>query len=653
MNLIQVHIGSVLPDYIFDSLYQTLLINEYSTKIYMIIDDNLIETFNEKIDNFAFDIYTKTKFNYKSIIQVIPLSLLEMNCLNDNNFNKYKNIINSYNISDFRDGFWISTTARFYYISILMKLFDLKKVFHIENDIVMYKSFDDIYNNIYNTTKIQQICMVQDSPGRVIPSILYFPDYTSIYNLTQYITNELSNVNFKNDMDILGSYQDRITFNTEPDNVEPDNVEPDNANLIFDGAALGQYLGGVDYRNINGDNDEIVKYNNPTRGFINETAILKANKYDFTRPKKRLDHLNIDINTWQLFEKSCDKNQLEKSCDKNQLEKSCDENQLEKSCDKKKSSEIANLHIHSKQLYQFSSIFDLNYNDIISGDRILSLCDFVILTRPILDFHKNIHDYAKDIIMINDPRNIKLFVYTHLLDLFQEYILPKLNKNISFILYLHNSDHSLNNSHKKVILSKCITKIYAQNIDIGTDIKTDKITLLPIGIANSMWNHGDITTIYKVMSKTYNKSKKNGLYININPNTYFYRGLVLEKIKKNNSLKVSQNKPYNEYLEELSNCRFCLCIRGNGPSTHREFESYYLGVIPVFINNKETKMESHIKYMKKLGLPFYEINDINQFDTLSDDHFSEVLYKKVMGESSIFNLPQLKLGGYAPLRHTD
>ena len=116
---------------------------------------------------------------------------------------------------------------------------------------------------------------------------------------------------------------------------------------------------------------------------------------------------------------------------------------------------------------------------------------------------------------------------------------------------------------------------------------------------------------------------------------------------------MSQNKPYNEYLEELSNCRFCLCIRGNGPSTHREFESYYLGVIPVFINNKETKMESHIKYMKKLGLPFYEINDINQFDTLSDDHFSEVLYKKVMGESSIFNLPQLKLGGYAPLRHTD
>jgi len=40
--------------------------------------------------------------------------------------------------------------------------------------------------------------------------------------------------------------------------------------MIFDAAAIGQYIGGVDPRNIPGD----------TRGFINETCVVKYN--DFT-----------------------------------------------------------------------------------------------------------------------------------------------------------------------------------------------------------------------------------------------------------------------------------------------------------------------------------------------------------------------------------
>jgi hypothetical protein len=40
---------------------------------------------------------------------------------------------------------------------------------------------------------------------------------------------------------------------------------------IFDAAAMGQYLGGVDPRNKPGD----------TRGFINETCIIKYNNYEF------------------------------------------------------------------------------------------------------------------------------------------------------------------------------------------------------------------------------------------------------------------------------------------------------------------------------------------------------------------------------------
>jgi hypothetical protein len=49
-----------------------------------------------------------------------------------------------------------------------------------------------------------------------------------------------------------------------------------NFNCIFDAAAMGQYLGGVDKRNIQGD----------TRGFVNETCVIKYNNCSFYWIKK-------------------------------------------------------------------------------------------------------------------------------------------------------------------------------------------------------------------------------------------------------------------------------------------------------------------------------------------------------------------------------
>ena len=93
MNVIFIHIGTELPKCLFDSLYQTLLINEYKTKIYVIIDDSTIDTFNSKASEFSFTHYTKTKFEYLNIINVVPLSILEMNASNDVTFNNYKQVV--------------------------------------------------------------------------------------------------------------------------------------------------------------------------------------------------------------------------------------------------------------------------------------------------------------------------------------------------------------------------------------------------------------------------------------------------------------------------------------------------------------------------------------------------------------------------------
>lgn len=648
INLVLIHVGTNLPEYIYDCIYQCLLINHYTCKVYIILDDLLINDFQTKLSKFDFNLYMKTDFYYNNIIQIIPLSLLERE--HDENFENYKTIINNkyQNLSHFRDGFWISTTSRFYYISQLMKLFQLSNVFHIENDIMMYESFSNLYkyiNDEFNLENVDKICMIKDSPNRVIPSLLFFPNIYLITQLTYFMTNTFKNSEqFINDMNLLGTFPYQLNL---PIDITTNIKDSYTSKMIFDGAALGQYLGGIDFKNIPNSNDLFVQFNNPTRGFINETSMVKPNKFNFIDRKVIFDHINIPI-TIPL----CTNPEINTINNKITLTK------------------IANLHIHSKQLNEFSSINNLLFKEIISGDRIISLCDFVLLSKDIYDFHKNLNKYAKDVIIIKDFKNInidllnlhfktfcnkqntkkiKLFIYTHILDLFVKYILNNLDSSIQYILYIHNSDHSFNDKYKELVDSNIIAKIYSQNIDYS--YPNTKLNLLPIGIANSMWKHGNLVELYDVIKSTYKNKKLKNIYVNINPSTYPYRKVLLDKIKELNSFSLASSQPYKEYLLELSSHRFCLCIRGNGIDTHRFWESLYLGVIPVIINNKTTSCTNWINYLKLLEVPFYEIknDDVNKmFLQYTDDFFTQDLYYKIIRtcNSSIYNLPFLRLSNY-------
>lgn len=512
-----------------------------------------------------------------------------------------------------------------------MELFKLRNVYHIENDIMIYENLKDIpvdKNKLY---------MVKDSHDRVIPSILFIPDCSHLNRLNAHMLKKLKESNhLMNDMQLLGSYSanhiDYFPFDFSTD-----------AHFIMDGAAIGQYVGGIDPRNIpDFDNktpqeQQLLRINNPTKGFVNETSTFKPNSITIFKKDFHLNNVNVPIELFYGQKEQGNTIQLK---------------------------QINNLHIHSKQLYQFSSLNNLKFNDLISGDRIVSLCDFVLLTQDILMYHQNLDkfiDIDKVIIVKNfqtintqalnsyfreiNKKQIKIFIYTHILEHFINFILPHLDNQLSYILYLHNSDHEVKEHHVKSLTKySCIKKVYSQNISFHHP----KFHLLPIGIANSMFNHGDLTSLYSVMSESYYKNKTRGLYININPRTYAYRHTVLQDINtRPNDFTISGSKPYKEYLEELSQHRFCLCVRGNGIACHREWECYYLGVIPVIINNKFTNTSAYVKYLQELQLPFYEIKE-ETLDRYTDEFFSEELYQKIMSKcnSTPFNLPAIKLSYY-------
>ncbi len=200
----------------------------------------------------------------------------------------------------FRDGFWNNASKRLFIVNEYMKQQGLKHVIHLENDVLLYSDMNyDFEEKIY---------IVMDTENRCIPGIIYIPNH----ELFDIVTKEYDYS--RNDMENLAMFYHRHkdivnTFPIIDNSVEPSiyNQMFEKFNCIFDGAALGQYLGGVDPRNIPGD----------TIGFVNETCIFQFDKYQFKWIKKDEYYIpHIQINNRMI--------------------------------------QINNLHIHSKYLHNFT-----------------------------------------------------------------------------------------------------------------------------------------------------------------------------------------------------------------------------------------------------------------------------------------------------------
>ena len=593
INLILIHIGKSLPFYIFDTIFQCM-ITLHKTTLHILVASDLIEKVNNQISNFT-DIYP-----CHIEIKIHPLGEL------DNNFNHILKRLPQDTIN-FRDGFNISTITRFYYISEYMKLFKLDNVFHMENDIMLYHDLQNLEVTEYD----MYVC--RDNNNRVIPSVVFMKDYNVIEQLWNFMLETLLQNHFLNDMQLLSMFAYakkelcgyfNVFFN-------PQKV------FIVDAAAIGQYLGGYDPRNLNGyfsmnKNDQLsLEFNNPSVGSVNPDVCYKITKQ--TLPTEYLDS---NRRKWKI-----------------------------------KHSFIFNLHIHCKQLFYFSSVMNIKCEDIITGDKIVSLCDFVLIDKQVFDYHKNILHFTNysnlcfaNYLPTHTSRIIKIFIYMHLLDNFIS-TLSSLDISKQYILYLHNSDHPLTDDIVDLLLkNKQIIKIYSQNPNCKLD---KKIQLLPIGLQNSMFysniNENCINLI-QVIRETYFRKKDNLLYVNINPKTFPYRKNILTSIQDAFPQKpIMDNK---SFLYDLSNNMFCLCVRGNGVDTHRFWESLYLGVIPVIINNKYTNIYNFVNYLRKSNIPFVEIVD-DDVTVKSFDVLDKLLYKNIVHKyGPIQMLPCLKLAHY-------
>ncbi len=207
------------------------------------------------------DIYILTNsFLFSEFEPFAPfLKLIDVDKLDDLfKFNNFSTLDKT-----FRGGFWFHTSARFFVIHAFMLKYGVQNVIHIENDVLLYYNCDE---ELANTFTDKKLYIPFDTYERNIASIVYIPDadiFGEILKCYDFAKNDM--YNFSEIRKNTGLIQNLPIFVSDSSNLERAFVTNGYEKYIFDAAAIGQLIGGVDPRNAGGD----------TRGFVNETCVIK------------------------------------------------------------------------------------------------------------------------------------------------------------------------------------------------------------------------------------------------------------------------------------------------------------------------------------------------------------------------------------------
>lgn len=230
----------------------------------------------------------------------------------------------------------------------------------------------------------------------------------------------------------------------------------------------------------------------------------------------------------------------------------------------------------------------MNAKQIITGEKIQQLADIYIghiddlnynpIIREQTNKHMNIDNITQS---YNNPKIV--FCYTH--------CIINLSKIIHFfenpfILISHNSDFNIYETEEinQILNSNKLEKWYSQNVCFFHP----KLFMVPIGLANSMWPHGNLRIFDEIplLDLSTNKTKKTFFNFSIHTNMAIRQPCydILHK-----QIEWLPNIEPTDNLKRLSTYEFCICPEGNGVDCHRIWEALYLKVVPIMLRSPFTE----------------------------------------------------------------
>jgi hypothetical protein len=262
-----------------------------------------------------------------------------------------------------------------------------------------------------------------------------------------------------------------------------------------------------------------------------------------------------------------------------------------------------------------------NTKEYITGERLQMLCDVYLGTdsdfnynpRISIEKHKHlninsIESNTNNSYSYDNPRLI--FCYSHCIDILNKLSIISKFAN-PFVLITHNSDYAITSELgiKNILNSEKLIHWFASNLMIP---ETDKISLLPLGIANSMWSHGNLSMFDNILIAN---EKPNNFYMNFKIDTNATARNECKTILEGKNLQYEYpNLSPSDNIKKLASYKYSICPIGNGPDTHRVWEALYTNTIPIVKNNVLNTTIS--KYISIIILD--EWNDFNPDILLKD-----------------------------------
>ena len=246
MTLILFHAGPEFPTYLNDCVRQVRIVS--SVRIVVLMEPEHVDSVDTSVGD----------------VTVVPLDTIPLD------YFTHEYLKTTRLDAEWRGGFWRAASLRFFYIHNYAKIHGLRDIFHIEYDNLVYQDF----LRQLPAFQTRRMWCVMDAPTRCIPSFVYWQDADAVFDLL--LTLLGAGARGENDMTALASHAHKypqgvgwLPIVTPGAGAPPEySAELDRFGLLFDGAAVGQYIGGVDPRNQAGD----------TRGFINETTVFRCDR---------------------------------------------------------------------------------------------------------------------------------------------------------------------------------------------------------------------------------------------------------------------------------------------------------------------------------------------------------------------------------------
>lgn len=271
-SIVFVHIGTDLPTYVYTAIDQARLFNP-DCAIYLVANQSALRKASPVLNQMK-----------KDFLRPIPCETLIRS--------KSHHIFRTQSTLDKKSyqGFWTFASERFFYLEELIQQHDLEDVFHLENDVMLYKDLSTLLP-IFKKHYSNKIAVTFDNENRCIPGFVYISQHHPIAKLAQFMAARAKAG--KTDMEIFPEFKakysdlyidalpivipeycrDHVLKNqlgAVAKHSNPFFQNFDDFQSIFDAAAIGQYLGGISPRN-----------GAAVPGFINESCLFDPSQFQY------------------------------------------------------------------------------------------------------------------------------------------------------------------------------------------------------------------------------------------------------------------------------------------------------------------------------------------------------------------------------------